>query len=325
MASFPETTSIFLVGDALQNLYAFRGTSNEYIKKLSEDSSWEVIKMNENYRSTNQICEFANKFSATYAKPSYRIEMHGQRDGDAVEVIRGSFTSYDQPVCMDHLTKLVKRLSDNPVQSAILCRSNKEVDEVCRVLDIKKITYVRGHKSSEAVDMLKSVLDDSYMIQWLSSAFLDAKHYGDFVRLGALQDQITLQWFLDNWNSNSKIASHSKKIFEIRTIMSDASISLEKKFEKVTRLLAIKSICNIDLEKEYTSQEFIQCIIDQMEAFEESKIYVGTIHSSKGLEYDRVYLIGVDDYMFQLGTEDMNNLYYVGITRAKNHLTVFKR
>ena len=325
VASFPETTSICCFGDCLQNIYAFRGTSNEFIKMQSKDSNWHKIRLFENYRSTNQICAFANKFSATYSDPEYRIEMHGQRDGDEVEVIRGSVTSYDCPVCLDHLKQLVNRVKDSAVQSAILCRSNKEVDEVCKALDNAGIIYVRGNKSSEAVDMLHSVLDDNYMIQWLSNTFLDAQHYGDFIRLSALQEQVTVKWFLDVYGKNAKISAHSKRIFEIRSIMTDETIDIEKKFGKVTRMLSIKSLCDMDFTRSYTPEEFIQNIIDQMEQLEESKLYVGTIHSSKGLEYDTVYLIGVDDYLFQLGTEEMNNLYYVGITRAKNHLVVFKR
>ena len=62
-----------------------------------------------------------------------------------------------------------------------------------------------------------------------------------------------------------------------------------------------------------------------MQELEESQIYIGTIHSAKGLEYDAVYVMGVNDTMFQLGSEEMNNLYYVAITRAKNKLVVFRR
>lgn len=282
--------------------------------------------MFENYRSTNQICGFANKFSATYADPKYRIEMHGQRDGDDVEVIRGSWTSYDTPVCPDHLRQLVNRLKDSKVQSAVLCRTNKEADEVCKTLDREGIIYVKGNKSSEAIDMLKSVLDDSYMVQWLSNTFLDAKHYGDFIRLASQQDEVTIEWFLDTFSNVTKINSHAKKIFEIRKIMVDPSMSLDDKFDKVTKSLSIKKlITSADIDGDYTSENFIQCILNKMEELEESKLYVGTIHSSKGLEYDTVYLMGVDDFMFQLGTEEMNNLYYVGVTRAKNHLVVFRR
>ena len=54
-------------------------------------------------------------------------------------------------------------------------------------------------------------------------------------------------------------------------------------------------------------------------------IYIGTIHSSKGLEYDRVHLMGVDSKYFRTyeNDEDILNLYYVGITRAREHLTIW--
>nr|DAD61187.1 MAG TPA: helicase [Bacteriophage sp.] len=49
-----------------------------------------------------------------------------------------------------------------------------------------------------------------------------------------------------------------------------------------------------------------------------------TIHSSKGLEFNHVYLIGVTDKIFPLGDdiEEERRLFYVGITRARKHLTI---
>ena len=55
-----------------------------------------------------------------------------------------------------------------------------------------------------------------------------------------------------------------------------------------------------------------------------SKVYVGTVHSVKGLEFDSVYLLGVNGYTWKLNTEENQNLFYVGITRAKTHLYVYK-
>jgi superfamily I DNA/RNA helicase len=164
------------------------------------------------------------------------------------------------------------------------------------------------------------------MIQWLSNTFFDAKKYGEYIRLAALQEEVTLQWFLDTFGSVTKINSHAKKIGSIRETMIDSTLDLNAKFEKVTKTLGIKKFISADdVEGTCTPQDFIQRILDKMEELEESKLYVGTIHSSKGLEYDTVYLMGVDDFSFQLGTEEMNNLYYVGVTRAKNHLVVFRR
>ena len=69
--------------------------------------------------------------------------------------------------------------------------------------------------------------------------------------------------------------------------------------------------------------DIVTYIKDLYEESNSSSIYIGTIHSSKGLEYDSVALVGVGGYSFRLTNEANNNLYYVGITRAKHNLTVF--
>ena len=66
-------------------------------------------------------------------------------------------------------------------------------------------------------------------------------------------------------------------------------------------------------------------IYDSGEVDSDSEIYIGTIHSVKGLEFDNVYVLGVDGPTFKLSDEENKNLYYVAITRAKQHLVVFER
>ena len=67
----------------------------------------------------------------------------------------------------------------------------------------------------------------------------------------------------------------------------------------------------------------IDYLLDKLKCVSSEGVYVGTIHSSKGLEYDNVYLLNVGSDKFKLNCEENYNLYYVGITRAKNTLTVF--
>ena len=69
----------------------------------------------------------------------------------------------------------------------------------------------------------------------------------------------------------------------------------------------------------------------------ENSVILSTIHSSKGLEYDTVYMVDVYDGRFPSsrpnifsrskdsadGEQEERRLFYVGITRAKNHLNLF--
>ena len=322
IGSFPSSTNFFLVGDVLQSIYGFRGTSNEFIKQLVKAPGWQVIKMFENYRSVNKICEFANKFSR-YSKDEYRIEMHGQRDGGSVEQIYGSHSTFENPVDENHLRILVEKLNENKAESAILCRTNKECAAVRAKLHDEGIEFCSNNKPKDTLDYLNAALDNDFMLEWLSS-MLETRDYGDYLRMASLQDKPDIQWFLASYGRIEKIKTAANKVSKIREIVSE-NIHPQDKFEKITKLLRVKTKCTFEGNEFTKNRELVEMIRNQVEDQQENRIYVGTIHSAKGLEYDTVYVMGVDDYMFQLGSEEMNNLYYVAITRPKEHLVVFRR
>ncbi len=62
----------------------------------------------------------------------------------------------------------------------------------------------------------------------------------------------------------------------------------------------------------------------------EDKISMMTIHSAKGLEYDSIYLVGLEEGLFPLGNaindpmgiEEERRLFYVGATRARKKLSI---
>ena len=79
-------------------------------------------------------------------------------------------------------------------------------------------------------------------------------------------------------------------------------------------------------------------ILRNKEDDKEAKLVLSTIHSSKGLEYDTVYLLDVADGLFPetvltsyrsadkeeiAAYEEERRLFYVGVTRAKENLILF--
>lgn len=322
VSSFPETTNFWLCADALQCIYQFRNCTNEFVKKLAVTPGWEVIKLYKNYRSTRQICEFANKFSK-YAKDEYRIAMEGQRDGDNVEVIYGSAADYSHPVDENHLEILIDKLKENKGECAILCRTNKECAAVRSALTNAKIEFSSQAKTSDSIDILKCSLSNDYMLDWLS-AKLDAKDYGDYIRLSQAEENPDIRWFLNTYSNNYMIRHYAEKVIEIRNIAA-SSQAPKAKFEQIAKVVRAKTKCVFKGDASTSNREIVESIQEQLEKLAEVQIYCGTIHSSKGLEYDTVYVMGVNDTMFQLGTEEMNNLAYVAYTRAKNHLVVFRQ
>lgn len=75
----------------------------------------------------------------------------------------------------------------------------------------------------------------------------------------------------------------------------------------------------------------LQQIMSEGTMHREGKLILSTIHASKGLEYDRVYLAdmidgvlpGVNQTKEPEAYEEERRLFYVGMTRAKNELFVF--
>ena len=83
----------------------------------------------------------------------------------------------------------------------------------------------------------------------------------------------------------------------------------------------------------------LRMILQEKKNVPGSKLILSTIHSSKGLEYDNVYMIDVINGVFpnkvirnpekataqeKKNYEEERRIFYVGITRAKDKLTIFK-
>ena len=85
-------------------------------------------------------------------------------------------------------------------------------------------------------------------------------------------------------------------------------------------------------------QELEELMRQGFEAKPGNLLTLSTIHTSKGLEYDSVYMVDVYDGRFPSsrpdifcrskdsanGEQEERRLFYVGITRAKNHLHFFE-
>lgn len=317
VASFNES-NFFLVGDALQAIYAFRGADNRYIKMLSRDDSWKKIRMNTNYRSTREICDFANDMS-TYADENYRLELQSIRSGLDVEVMGGGITSFDKRVDKDHLDNVIRNLNVcRDTSGAILCRTNMEVKEVIDELSRRGISCTNSKKHDEIIPIIKSAGDTQYEMEYLASTLLK-EQYNNWLRV-SYGNEVDINFFLETFKDNKAVTRIHNKIEKIREIL-NTSEDAESKAELI--LMKFKLIGIHCKPKENTTECIISSLVETIESFQEASLYVGTIHSVKGLEYHTVFVLGVNQGVWKLDSEDNLNLYYVAITRAKERLFVY--
>jgi len=128
----------------------------------------------------------------------------------------------------------------------------------------------------------------------------------------------------------------------IKEVNFETEISMEEDDEKVikARMLNLSEIVNMmsyfeidwDGEGKPTLFDFLMKLSilsddDDNDSKEDSRVQLMTMHLSKGLEFDSVFLSGMEEGILpssrstdEVGIEEERRLLYVGITRAKNRL-----
>lgn len=327
-------SNIFVVGDAKQAIYGFRAADVSIIKSLTEDSAWTTVKLFRNYRSTSQICKYSNSIHKTHISDGkdapYYLDMVSDRAGEEVHIENGFLfkitvnengyrdqENHPMNVIQDHVFSILDDISTSDT-IALLCRSNAEVAEVCDVLNYYNISYTTKAKTSTAEKYLRAATDENYLVDWLSNE-LSSDKYNGYLRMRLLDKHYeTAEGFTELY------ADRFKKQFDIirriqNVLTSDAVPVI--KYITIGGMLKLKVDPTIDIKEE----DLIGSLLALSDNGCDSKLYVGTIHSVKGLEFDTVHLLDVGSMSWKnmWTDEEQLNIYYVGCTRAKNKLVVW--
>ena len=302
-----DKSNLMVVGDALQALYGFRGATSEIIKQLASDSNWEVHRLSENYRSTIEICEFANSMSG-YADDKYRVTISGHGHGDNVTVISRGWEWRDK------LLKLIDHESD----TALLCRTNSEVDMMCDFLKDHNVAFTTARSPEYVINMCKAAIDSEFLLKWAAS-LLPADQYNTYIRESALDAEYSLEKFYKQFATHYNVRSTVDSVMRMRKLFNERPANM---FDELSQILDMKVPNPLP---EDSTASYLDRIASSVSGTDgTAPLYVGTVHSVKGLEFDSVFVFNVGSRSFKLNCEDNWNVYYVAITRAKNHLTIFK-
>lgn len=307
---------LFVVGDAKQNLYSFRGTTNRIIKSLAESDEWTTIKMYKNYRCTEEICEFANKIHKSWGDSPYNLAIHSDKhDPDSVHFMPASEAYEVTPLYLLEITQ-----NSDKESIAFLVRTNAEVSSL---VDKCKAVGVKYHTNSSAdwrASMLLALQDEQYAITWLPSV-LNATKYNNYLRACILNPEYKTIIGLQHFTSEDEVFAERYEIYLTLKTLLDTNISVFQKYKSITEKLDLP----FDVADTPDTVEGIFELLSSKlgSATTDEGVYIGTIHSSKGLEYDTVHLFGVGGSSFQISDEDSKNVFYVGCTRAKNNLYIY--
>lgn len=327
--------NVFVVGDALQNIYEWNLSNNDYIIDFYKD--WidtTVIPLNTNYRSTQDIVNISNKLVEGIKETTH--EHYFKSIANKSKYKQPEFMCYeDEDTEADNIAKKILQL-DNYLDVAILTRTNFQSQAIERGLYQNNIPYeiVGGktfYEQKEIKDMISylklinnTTNDEAFKEiyntpnRYLGNVFLNevttyAQRYKISLYESMLRFPRSSEWRYKNGITEIKdIVSSLKKrkrykVGELIEIIRneldyDKFISKEKyenndKNEKIDNLDTLVSKAN-----KYTDINTFLLEIDNLLGFTKNsnipnRVKVMTIHKSKGLEFPIVFIPSVNSLL----------------------------
>lgn len=354
--------NICVVGDENQSIYSFRGANYRNILNFEKDyKEAKTIKLEQNYRSTTNILDAANSVIKNNKNRKEKNLWSNKGTGEKITYYR----SYDEKDESHYVADTIKRLIDNGVNPdtvAVLYRTNAQsrtVEEEMlkenipyRVVgsfyfyarkEIKDLmSYLRLiHNQKDDISLqrvintpkrgigLKSISNISTLASIEGISMYDAISTGKELEFKKIieelkndSENITLTELVEQVLQKSGIRREfeSQKTLEadIRLENLEEFKSITKAFEERDGLISLEDFL------------FEVSLVSDREEYKDAtdKVSLMTVHSVKGLEYDYVFAVGLEEGIFPHMNSLMDNneleeerrLFYVAVTRAKEKL-----
>ncbi len=356
--------NIFVVGDMNQSIYAFRQADYKNIEYFEKDyKECITYKLEENYRSTNNILNAANQVikNNTHRKDLNLWSEKG--DGLKIQYKR----CYEEKDEAHYVIGEIKRLIDTGVRRkdiAVLYRTNGQSrvleEEIVRNnIPYKVVGSIYFYNRKEIKDLiayLRLIYNHNDSISLRRIINVPKRGIGQ-TTIDNLSDEAELQGIsMYDCLSSKKELQFKKLIDELTedsnsmslTSLIDAIITKTGMKDELVNEDSLESELRLDNLMEFKSVtenfEENEGIVDLGEFLEEvslvadmsqhredgDEITLMTIHGAKGLEFDVVFLVGLEEGIFphsnsfneEDGIEEERRLCYVGITRAKEILYI---
>ncbi len=356
-----QNNNLCLIGDDCQNIYSWRGASNDLIFKF--DKKHKRIILEDNYRSNKEIIDAINKVIQNL---SFKINKELKCTREKGEKIRiKGFNSFNDEI--EFFASEAKSLIKNKEKLediSILFRTNNLGKQIERAFRRNKIpchlSRARGFLDREEIrDIIAflrlkanpySKLEFERVI-----GLIDGIGKSKIEKLKELSDKNNYP-ILDSLNHidklgfspqingflsrlNSLLRNNMKNPIESFIKFFDYNRRMSKKYfyepekikdkeENIETLKMLFEGFKYDLEG---IAAFLDSLIEmERREKDKNKIILSTIHSAKGLEWKHVFIAGCNDKIIpfyfdklsKIKRDDELRLFYVAVSRAKDFLTI---
>ena len=291
-------SDLCVVGDPNQTIYSFTGATSEYLRNFAsryEDAT--EIQLTRNYRSTQQIVNFANRLTA---------------DSDLVEPLASQgevglaprtiafATVADECAAIANAIKTKIEQGVKPSEIAVLYRVNGQSEAIENALAQATVDYqVRGGERFFNRPEIQAA------IRAIRAEAVSPTDKGLFHAVSDICRSM-------GWQSQQPTEQGSAR----------------EKWESLNSLLAITE----ELPAGATMMDFAKEIEERQRSQHEpvkAAVTLSTIHAAKGLEWDVVFIMGLTEGYLPItyaltdsAIREEQRLLYVGLTRARRELNL---
>ena len=353
--------NIFVVGDMNQSIYAFRQADFRNISNFEKDfKGAKVIKLEHNYRSTNNILSAANEVIKHNTERKDLKLFSDNGDGVKIKYMRAYDEKHEIALVIDEIKHLLNEGYKNE-DIAILYRTNAQSRAIEDVFLAKGIPYkvfgsyyfYNRKEIKDLISYLRLIYNPHDEISLRRVINTPKRGIGESA-IAAIEERAKQQ------NISMFEALETRKELEFKEIIEDLikrseSLSLTELIDEVLErsgmkkelesskaledeirlenLMEVKSITASFEERTGSANlgdflEEVSLIADISNHTEDGDVVtLMTLHSAKGLEFPVVFLVGMEEGLFphnmslmENNLEEERRLCYVGITRAKERL-----
>jgi len=368
--------NVCVVGDDDQSIYRWRGANLENLSHFERDyPGTTVIKLEENYRSTQNILKAAGEVVKENLNRKPKTLWTKNVAGDPIVYYRAEDEVDEARNVCKKIVMLSREKGISFNDMAVLYRTNAQSRVMEDALRRERIQYqVFGglkfyarKENKDILSYLKVMLnpDDSVALKRIVN--LPVRGIGktslDKVEAHCEQTNISLMQGLRDVGTNGLLSTAvSKKITAFVEMMDgfsslfqsgspvdlvrevivrsgyEAMLDKENTIESRTRKENLQELCSAVEQSVETQgqslQEFLDstALVADIDSLDDSRgvLPLMTLHTCKGLEFDAVFIIGMEDGLLPHGSsmsdpaeyEEERRLCYVGFTRAKKMLFV---
>lgn len=275
-----EEMRVIAVGDDDQNIFEFRGSNSMYMAKLLQESNGRFVEMTENYRSSQHVVKYANTFvSAIKDRMKSRPIISMSQDTGSVNMTQHTSAYMYQPIVDD----LMRHKRGGTM--CVLTQTNEEA--VIMVALLRKYNL----KSK----LIQSM--DGFCFWNMAEVRFFLKCIEAETKTPLIADEV---WEKSKQRTYSVYADSASLCYLQQCI---------RLFEGTNKAKYLTDF------KEYIFESSAEDFCDLQDA----DVVVSTIHKSKGMEFDDVYMLVSEPRQL---TDELLRRYYVGMTRAKQRLFI---